>query len=222
LKFAAKGNAHNLAGFIPAGEYGHNPDLSLYTYDTAKAKSLLEEAGYAHGFELKIITSEAWRLEAQIITKMLSRIGLNVTIDVFSLSELFHKIHVARIDKPPEEQDWDLALWQVSDWYGHTGATFLTFGFLEESEMRWMDYDEDFENMWKDISRTINRSMQEEKIRRAVEYLYDRANALFIYSPISLYAVNREVNFVPQKFEILRLKETSVTKSHWSVRGKNN
>jgi hypothetical protein len=44
---------------------------------------------------------------------------------------------------------------------------------------------------------------------------------LFIYSPLSLYAVNKEVDFVPQKSVFLRLKETSVTDKHWSIRGKN-
>ena len=83
-----------------------------------------------------------------------------------------------------------------------------------------MDYDQNFENMWKDISKTIDRSTQQKKIREAAKYLYNRADALFIYSPVSLYAINREVNFVPQKFGLLRLKETSVTENHWSLREK--
>jgi len=33
-----------------------------------------------------------------------------------------------------------------------------------------------------------------------------------------ILAVNKEVNFVPQKRRQLRLKETSVTDNHWSVR----
>ena len=55
-------------------------------------------------------------------------------------------------------------------------------------------------------------------MRQMEQYIYDRAYAVFIYSPLSLYAVNKEVNFVPQKFANLRLKETSVTNNHWSVR----
>jgi len=35
---------------------------------------------------------------------------------------------------------------------------------------------------------------------------------------LTLYAVNKEVNFVPEKFPQWRLKETSVTDNHWSVR----
>jgi hypothetical protein len=55
-----------------------------------------------------------------------------------------------------------------------------------------------------------------------VQYAYNKAMKLFIYSPITLYAVNKEVNFVPQKSWWLILKETSVTENHWSIRGKNN
>ena len=50
------------------------------------------------------------------------------------------------------------------------------------------------------------------------KYVYDLAYQVFIYSPMSLYAVNKEVNFVPQKSMHLQLKETSVTDNHWSVR----
>ena len=53
-----------------------------------------------------------------------------------------------------------------------------------------------------------------------VRYLYERGYALSIYSPRALYAVNKKVNFVPQKSLHLGLKETSVTDNHWSVRAK--
>jgi hypothetical protein len=52
------------------------------------------------------------------------------------------------------------------------------------------------------------------------KYVHDHAYRIFIYSPISLYAVNKEVNFVPQKFEFMRLKETSVTNNHVVGSGK--
>jgi hypothetical protein len=75
--------------------------------------------------------------------------------------------------------------------------------------------------MWKDVARTVDTKAQEEKIREIAEYLHVRAYTLNIYSPLSLYAVNKEVNFVPQKYQWLRLKETSVTDNHWSIRGEN-
>jgi peptide/nickel transport system substrate-binding protein len=218
-KYAAKGNAYNLEGFpLPPRAYGYNPNLTPWTYDTTKARALLAEAGYPDGFEVKIITSEAWQLEAQIITRMLWRIGLKVTFDVLTYPELLGKIYIPILDKPPEEQDWDMELGILADWWGNTGASLLTLGFIEDSDIRWIEYDSVYEEMWKEMARTVDPKAQEEKIRRMVQYVYDRAYTLSVYSPLSLYAVNKEVNFVPPKDYYLRLKETSVTDKHWSIR----
>jgi peptide/nickel transport system substrate-binding protein len=221
-KYASKGNAYNLGGFIPPEAYGYNPNLDLYGYDTEKARALLAEAGFQNGFQMKIITTEAWRLEAQIISKMLERIGLKLIVEVLTFPEYLKKVYVPVLEKPPEEQDWDLGLDYIADWYGHTGASFLTFFLLDESEFRWIEYDPHYEKMWRDMARTVNPEMQEDRIRQIAEYICEQAHLLFIFSPISLYAINKEVNFVPQKFALLRLKESSVTEDHWSARGKNN
>lgn len=218
-KYGAKGNAYNLGGFIPPGVYGHNPDLNLYTYDTTRARALLAEAGFPDGFEVRIITQEAWKVEVQIIRRMLERIGLKVSFDVLTFPEWLRRYYIPILEKPPEEQDWDIVIAYSQDWYGHTGASFFTFGLLEESDMRWIEYDPVYEKMWRDMARTVDPKVQEERIRQMVEYVYGLAYTPFIYSPLTLYAVNKEVNFVPQKYELLRLKETSVTDNHWSVRG---
>jgi peptide/nickel transport system substrate-binding protein len=217
-KYAARGNAYNLEGFpIPSGAFGHNPNLPPWTYDTTRARALLAEAGYPVGFEVKIITPEAWRLETQIIKRMLERVGLKPKLDVLTFPEWYRKIYIHLLDKPPEEQDWDISIYCWMDLLGHTGGTHLTFGYLEESDFRWIEYDPVYEKMWKDMARTVDSAEQEEKIRQMVKYVY--AYSTFIYSPLTLYAVNKEVNFVPQKFQWLRLKETSVTDNHWSIRG---
>jgi len=217
-KYGAKGNAYNLEGFfIPAGAYGHNPNLAPWTYDTTRARFLLAEAGYPQGFEVKIITHEAWKLEAQIIRRMLERIGLKVRLEVLTWPEYLRKMYIPILDKSPEEQEWDLTINYANDIFGHTGASFLPW-YSEVGEWRWNEYDLVYEKMWKEMARTVDKNAQEEKIRQMVRHLYDRAWDLDIYSPISLYAVNKEVNFVPQKTTFLRLKETSVTDNHWSLR----
>jgi len=217
-KYGAKGNAYNLEGFlIPPGAYGHNPNLSPWTYDTTKARKLLAEAGYPNGFEVKIITTEACGLETQIIRRMLERIGLNASFDILTMPELMGKIYLPILDKPPEVQDWDFSITALMDWAGHTGASFLPFGFLETSGMRWIETDPVYEKMWKDMIKTVDEESQEQQLRQMVQYFYDRAYAIFIYTPLTLYAVNKEVNFVPFKDGFLNLKETSVTDNHWSV-----
>ena len=222
LKYAAKGNAYNLGGSIPPGAYGHNPELTPHSFNAEKAKTLLSEAGYPNGFKLKAITFEAWRLEAQIICKMLERIALEPSLEVLSWPAYFQKMYVPALKEPPEKQEWDLSISDTQDYYGHTAASFLTWGPLEESDIRWMEYNPSYQAKWKDLVTTRDRDIQERKIRHLSRYLHDKFRAISIYSPISLYAVNKEVNFVPQKDGHMRLKETSVTENHWSVRGKNN
>jgi len=51
-----------------------------------------------------------------------------------------------------------------------------------------------------------------------VKYVYERAYSLVIYSPILLYALNKEVDFVPRYIGGLILKDSSVTDNHWSLK----
>lgn len=220
MQYAAKGNAFNLGGHIPPGARGHNSTLSLYTYDPAKAKSLLAEAGYPDGFELTIITPEAHDLEVQVIKRMYERIGLKVNLEVLAFHEWARKIWT-RSEKLVSEQKWDLSVCFNTDVFGHSGAGHLTRLFLDASDLRWIEYDPTYEKMWKDMAGTVNEKAQDEIMRQMEQYVYDRAYAVFIYSPLNLYAVNKEINFVPQKYLGLRLKETSVTDKHWSLRPKD-
>ena len=218
-QYGAKGNAYNLGGHIPPGAPGHNPELTLYRYDTSKAKSLLAEAGYPDGFEMKLITPEAQKLETQVMKRMYERIGLKVELKVFTFSDWLWKVLTPSEEKAQNE-DWDVSVCYNNDSYGHSGMAHLVYPYLEPSGLRWIVYDQVYEDMWNDLVRTVDEKKQDEKMQRMEAYIYDRAYAVFIYSPLNLYAVNKEVNFVPQKFLQLRLKETSVTDNHWSVRSK--
>jgi len=217
LEYGVKGNAYNLGGHIPPGTRGHNPNLTLYTYDITKAKALLAEAGYPNGFEMILITPEAQKLEAQVMKTMYERIGLKVKLEVYSYPNWLRKVWTPS-DKEAEAQEWDVSVCYNVDGIGHSGAAHLVYPFLDLSEIRWIEYDPVYEKMWKDMTATVDEAAQDEKMRQLEQYVYDRAYAVFIYSPLNLYAVNKAVNFVPQKAAVLRLKETSVADNHWSVR----
>jgi peptide/nickel transport system substrate-binding protein len=221
LEYGAKGNAYNLRGHIPPGVRGHNPDLALYPYDTTKARALLSEAGFPNGFEMILITPEAQKLEAQVMKAMYERIGLTVKLEVYTQFGWLQKIYAPLLDKPAEEQEWDVSVCYNNDYYGHSGASHLVYPFLDLSGIRWIEYDAVYEQMWKDMARTVDEAAQDEKMRQLEQYIFDHAYAVFIYSPLNLYAVNKEVDFVPQKSTALRLMETSVTDNHWSVRARD-
>ena len=217
LQYGAKGNAYNLGGHIPPGARGHNPNLTLYRYDTNKARSLLAEAGFPNGFEMTLITPEAQKLEAQVMKRMYERIGLKVNLEVFPWPVWLLKVWIPP-GKRAEEQEWDVSVCYNNDWQGHSAVSHLVYPLIDVSGIRWIEYDPVYEKMWKDMAQTVDEKAQDEKMRQMEQYIYERAYMVFIYSPLNLYAVNKEVNFVPQKCGALRLKETSVTDNHWSVR----
>jgi len=97
----------------------------------------------------------------------------------------------------------------------------LTYYLLERGDLIGIGRDPIYEEMWEDMATTMDPEVQEEKVRRMARYVHDRVYVPFIYSPLTLYAVNKEIHFVPQKSLFMRLKETSGTENHWSIRGKN-
>ena len=68
---------------MPPGLAGYNANAQELSYDIAKAKALLTEAGYANGFEMTIaqITGKADQLQVnEVVQSMLKQIGVTVKI----------------------------------------------------------------------------------------------------------------------------------------------
>ena len=65
------------------GKYYEENAENIYSYDPAKAKELLSEAGYADGFDLEITVASSYSQHvktAEIIVEQLSQIGINATV----------------------------------------------------------------------------------------------------------------------------------------------
>lgn len=76
--------------FVPPTLFGYNPELKVVKYDTAGAKKLLAEAGYADGFGLTIHTPNNRYVNdekiVQTVAQMLSRIGIAAKVEGMPMS----------------------------------------------------------------------------------------------------------------------------------------
>lgn len=81
IKNQMTGNATAVTGFLPKNHKNYHAAATQYTYDPAKAKKLLEDAG-ATGTAFKLLTNNNWvkGLAAQIKND-LDAVGLKCTID---------------------------------------------------------------------------------------------------------------------------------------------
>lgn len=80
------------AGFVPYGLPSYNEQATPgYTYDVAKAKQLLADAGYPGGQGLpaiKLLTNPTYKDIAEYVQKQLAEIGMNIDVEVMQPSLL--------------------------------------------------------------------------------------------------------------------------------------
>jgi peptide/nickel transport system substrate-binding protein len=78
------------ATLVPTYFTGYNPSVKAYPYDPAKAKALLKQAGYPHGFPLTIMVPSTHYILGtqivQVIASELQQVGIAAKIDQVSFS----------------------------------------------------------------------------------------------------------------------------------------
>lgn len=81
--------------FLPLGFFGTSPNLAVQQYDLEGAKALLKDAGYANGFKLTFHgPNDRYPNDtkiAQAVAQMLSRLGLDVSVETMPRSVYFPK-----------------------------------------------------------------------------------------------------------------------------------
>lgn len=157
----------------------------VYSYDPAKAKELLAEAGYPDGFDLTITVPSAYSQHvdtAQIIADELSQIGVRATI---------------------QQVEW--STW-LSDVYkdGKFEATVIGFdGTLAPSDFlkkyttgdvkNFMHYSNPaYDEVFTKAYETIDDAAKVEGYKEAQMILAEDAAAVYIEDPANLVAVNKK------------------------------
>jgi peptide/nickel transport system substrate-binding protein len=94
VKLAYQGHAVPGASFLPYRMEFYDSAIKPYPYDPAKAKQLLAQAGYPHGFNAFLITVSgdvAGQAEAVVVKSELAAVGINVNIQSYELTTAYSK-----------------------------------------------------------------------------------------------------------------------------------
>jgi len=216
IQYGAKGNGVVIPALIPAQEFGHDPSLSAYPFDPAKARDLLREAGYPNGLAITLITQEDLEAQATVVSKMLEQVGLKVEVQILDPGTYNKKTLLSGLDQPAEKQTWDIALTGQLDVLNFP-AYNLYHWFALDGPSDWVDEQPELRQLYEQVLRTVDREKQRAIFQQMERHTRDQAYFLFLYNPVQLYAVNKGVQFVPYVANLI-FAESSVSGQHWSVR----
>jgi peptide/nickel transport system substrate-binding protein len=106
------GKAIICAGPISPRTFGHSPNLKPYTYDPAKAKALLKEAGHAGGIDVRLAYPTYMsqiQEQAEAIAANMTKAGFKVTLEPFERAVMWerykgkqHQLYIYWWDDAPE------------------------------------------------------------------------------------------------------------------------
>jgi dipeptide transport system substrate-binding protein len=114
VKAVFQGSGVPTGALVPSALWGHNPDLTPYPYDPARAKALLTEAGYPNGFPVDLWTIPVVRAympngrrAAEIIQADWAKIGVTAKIVTFEWGEFLRRRRAGEADVAMNGGTWD-------------------------------------------------------------------------------------------------------------------
>ncbi|GAA6123583.1 ABC transporter substrate-binding protein [Bifidobacterium psychraerophilum] len=181
--------------FAPASLYYDKAD-DTYSYDLAKAKQLLSEAGYADGFDMKVgyITAGSGAMQPKAMNEalqaQLAKIGVTVTFEPVDFSTMYGKLAEGNTGWDAANQAFSLE--QPSSWAWSMGTS---------AEGGYFDYENpEFDKLWKQALVTTDDDERASLLTQAGKIVTDDAGWLFVAHDTAPRAMSSKVKgFVQPK-----------------------
>ncbi len=192
---------------VGAHIFGYHEGLEAYPYDPARARTLLDDAGFDFDTPMTLYTPvgryAADKEIAEAIGGMLSEVGVQIDVQPLEWGVWIGKYNDGTLTP--------MTLIGIHTFYPDafallnlhvTGSVGGTYNNIE--------YDE----IMNEAARTVDREKRRELYQRALELMHDNPAALFLHQQQDLYAYNTRVQgFVPRPDETIHLMNVSIADS---------
>ncbi|CAN5703738.1 N/A [soil metagenome] len=182
------------------GDY--KDDLPQYPYDPEVAASLLEEAGYADGFDLTYlnIASPVFQRVAEVIQENLAAVNINLAVESYPVGELIPK---------GASGEYGMTFF----YYTYSDPDILHLILRTGQPFAWCDHEDDEFDGWLDQQRaTFDPAARTELLHQAQQRINEEAYVLMLWEGVYAAAMQEAV----QGLEIdlvgfIHLQEMSVS-----------
>lgn len=188
IKSVLNGAAQRTPTLIPHQSFGFDPSVQPFTYDVAKAKSLLAQAGYASGFSVKFSGSSADKDMVQAIAGQLQKAGVKAEVSLMDAATFKQ-----RLVSSNKEALGPMYFTGNTGWTLDAESNLQSFVRHDRRQSRWNNAQAD------KLVDTEEGSVKPEERKQAFselqKLLIDEAPFLYLYQISNLYAVNDRVQW---------------------------
>jgi peptide/nickel transport system substrate-binding protein/oligopeptide transport system substrate-binding protein len=208
LQTVMAGRGVRAAGVIPPGVGGFDSTLRPYAFDTARARALLAEAGYAKGLSLKLWRSQRAELAriAQSVQQSLAAVG--VTVEIIQRDASSARAAVRKGEADLFLTDWyadypDPENFTYPLFHSRNAGTGGNYAFLNDPVVDSLAV----------RLRTTTDEAEKLRLARATDArLHDLAPWIFLWFPVDLWARSPHVEgwHIPAIFNGQRWTEARI------------
>lgn len=183
-------------GIFPHGLIGFNPDQEEIKYDPEAAKALLDEAGYADGFDMEIAAdssaSDTMTMALEIVSDQLAEVGINAQIKNYDESTWLET-------RKSGELGSFMSTWSA-DYNDPDNFIYTFFGNEEKTKIRSINYPDT--SVMERVAKARTIVDEDERLAeyKALEEKIVHEDAAWVpmFSRLHLFAVSKRVQgFAP-------------------------
>ena len=190
--------------FLPAGFYGHTPNIKPDAYDVEGAKKLLAEAGYPKGFGLTLhATNDRYLNDAKVaatVAQMLTQIGIKTELQAIPKAVFFGaaaKLQYSFMmigSAPATNEASDDMTYLLATNNPKTGMGAGNRGRFSNP---------DYDRLLDQAMRTIDDTKREKLLQEATEIgIGQQLGIIPMYYQVNVWASKKDISFVPRVDEL--------------------
>jgi ABC-type transport system substrate-binding protein len=166
------GMALSAIGPLPPGLLGYDAAERGYAYDAARAMSLLEEAGYASGFETEIWWPQSVNSTVECLKDDLAEVGIRAEFRYVSAEEMRRALKLRLV--PIAGRDW------YADYPDPDNFTYVLFNSHNRDLFISSYSNEEVDRLTEHARSVMNRDERAQIYREVTRLLLDDAPCAFL------------------------------------------